>query len=498
MDDEDGRDTYAEFMDRVERYSLLGDVADHLQWDQEVVMPAAGTPARSRQLGALSGVTHELLTEPPMGAWLDSLEEADLDPDQEAMVREVGRKYERAEAVPGELVEAISTATSEAHPVWREAKEGDDFASFEPVLSELIDLKREYAAHIDPDRPTYAVLFEEFEPYLQLETADRVLTELREELVPLLADIRDSDRDIPAAFPTPVPEETQQTLVRTVLEDLGYDWDRGRLDSAPHPFSIGTPYDARVTTRYDPADPLSALTSTIHEFGHATYTQGLPDDQYGTPLGTARDLTVHESQSRFFENHVGRSQAFFEYIQPTLAKTIDGFDATPRECFLAANAVDDTSLIRVETDEVSYHLHVLIRYELERSLLDGDLAVSAIPEAWNDRYESYLDVRPDTDSEGCLQDIHWSHGSFGYFPTYSLGSVLAAQINRAMREDLAVDELVAEGRFEPIRAWLGEHVHQHGCRYRTDELIERATGEPLTATYFVAYLREKYGRIYDI
>jgi carboxypeptidase Taq (EC:3.4.17.19). Metallo peptidase. MEROPS family M32 len=492
----DTEETYEAFEDRVRKLTLVGDAAGVLQWDQEVVMPEGGTPARSQQLSTLSSIRHEILTDEQTGAHLDALADADLTEDRAAVVREVQRQYERADRVPTDLVERISAATSDAHPVWTEAKAEDDFEQFAPSLSEIVDLRRQYAEHIDPDRDPYAVLFEEYEPYLPLETAERVLDRLAEELPPMVAAIREAD-PVADPFDGEYPEDDQEALVRDALDTLGYDWEHGRLDTAPHPFSSGTPFDARVTTRFDPQDPLGALGSTIHEFGHATYTQGLPTEEYGTPLAEARDMTVHESQSRFWENHVGRTRAFWDRFTDHAEDHLD-VSLTPEEAFAAANRVDSTNLIRVEADELTYHMHIVARFEIERDLITGDLAVEDVPGVWNEKYDDYLGVRPDTDSEGCLQDIHWSHGSFGYFPTYSLGSVLAAQIDAAMREDLDVDALVRAGEFEPIHEWLTDRVHSHGSRHTTPDLIEAATGEPLTADYFLEYARDKFSTVYDV
>ncbi|WP_226022010.1 carboxypeptidase M32 [Halomicrobium salinisoli] len=498
MATQEATDVYEEFEDHVRRLTYVGDAAGVLQWDQEVVMPEGGTPARSKQTSALSTLKHELLTDDRLGEWLDELESADLDPEREAVVREVRRDHERAVRVPSDLVERISETTSNALPVWKQARQEDDFDAFADTLEEIVQLKREYAEAIDPDRDPYEVLFEEYEPYLGLDTVERVLERLRDELVPLIDDIQDSDVDLADPFSGTYDEAAQEELVREALDYLGYDWDRGRLDTAPHPFSSGTQFDARVTTRFDPEDPLDALGSTIHEFGHATYTQGLPREEYGTPLGDSRDLSVHESQSRLWENHVGRSQPFFEGFAPSIADHL-GVDADPRALYEAANTVHPDNLIRVEADELTYHMHIVLRFEIERDLIQGDLDVAEVPQVWNEKMEEYLGVRPDTDAEGCLQDIHWTHGSFGYFPTYSLGSVLAAQLFAAAEDDLgSLDGRVHDGVFDPLREWLGENVHRHGARYTTDELIREATGEEFTADYFLDYAAGKYRSLYEV
>ncbi|ADJ16075.1 Carboxypeptidase Taq [Halalkalicoccus jeotgali B3] len=493
-------DTYERFVEKVRRIENLGAGAGVLQWDQEVKMPDEGIEARSQQLSTLSAVIHEEFTDEEMGTYLDELESTDLDGKEESVVREIRRQYERKTRVPTELVEEISRTTSEALPKWKEAKAEDDFSVFAPILEELIELKKEYAEHIDPDADPYAVLFADYEPYIELETAEEMLTRLREELVPLIDSVADSEADLAVdAFAGEFDPETQEELARDALDTLGYDWDRGRLDTAPHPFSTGTQFDARVTTRFDETDLLGGLTSTIHEFGHATYTLGLPDEHYGTPLGDSRDLTVHESQSRLWENHVGRSRAFWELFLPQVEERFPDVDAGTEEAYEAANQVYDDNLIRVEADELTYHMHIVLRFEIERELIEGDLSVEEIPETWNEKMEEYLGVKPETDAEGCLQDIHWSHGSFGYFPTYSLGSVLAAQLYANADEDIEdLDGKIRAGEFDPLRDWLVENVHRHGARYTTPELIERATGESFTADHFLEYVTEKYGELYGI
>ncbi|WP_247730676.1 carboxypeptidase M32 [Halovivax limisalsi] len=493
-------DAYAELESRVERIANITAGAGVLRWDQEVMMPEGGTPARAKQLSTLSSLSHEELTDPEIGELLDELEDAELDDDRAAVVREIRRKHDRATSVPTELVEEISEATTNAHPVWTEAKEAADFETFAPTLENLVELKREYAAHIDPDADPYAVLFAEYEPYLDLETAERVLERLRDELVPLIDAIADSDVELGGAFDGEFDADRQEELSRDVLDALGYDWDRGRLDTAPHPFSTGTQFDARVTTRFDEEDLLGSITSTVHEFGHANYTLGLPDEGYGTPLGESRDLTVHESQSRLWENHVGRSEAFWEFFLPTAAERFPALaDVSPRAAYEAANQVYDDNVIRTEADELTYHMHIIVRFEIERELISGDLDVEDVPQVWNDKYEEYLGVRPETDAEGALQDIHWSHGSFGYFPTYSLGSVLAAQLYAAAEDEVGdVDAQVRQGEFDDLNGWLRENVHRHGAKYTTPDLVERATGEPYSADAFIDYATEKYGRLYDL
>jgi carboxypeptidase Taq len=490
-------EAYDELLEQYRRTTYLGDANMVLSWDQEVMMPAGGTPARAKQRGAVSAVQHDLLVDDDVGDWLDELEAADLDGDRAAVVREIRREYDRKATVPTDLVEEISQATSDAHPVWQEAKAEDDWATFAPTVERLLDRKREYAEHIDPDADTYAVLFADYEPYLDLETAERVLERLRDRLVPLLDDIRASDADLHAVEGT-FPEDDQMNLAREALSTLEYDFEHGRIDTAPHPFSSGTQFDARVTTRFEESEPLDSLGSTIHEFGHASYTQGLRQDEYGTPLGEHRGLTVHESQSRLWENHVARTEPFWDLFVPRFNEQY-GTDLTPRQAYEAANRVSEDNCIRVEADELTYHLHVILRFEIERDLVAGDLDVAEVPAVWNDKMAEYIGVRPDADGEGCLQDIHWSHGSFGYFPTYSLGSVLAAQLYAAAAADIdALESKIRAGEVGPLREWLTDNVHRHGRRYTTDDLVREATGESFTADSFLEYAEDKFGTLYDL
>ena len=330
---------------------------------------------------------------------------------------------------------------------------------------------------------------------------EKILKRLRDELTELVDEIRESGDIEKDVFDGEFPEDEQMELSRSIVDRMGYDWDRGRLDVSEHPFTLGNQFDCRITTRFSEDDLTEGLQGTIHECGHALYELGLPKDFYGLPAGTSRDLSIHESQSRLWENHVSRSREFFEYLLPELKNHFpDQFEGVSVEdCFRSINRIDPENLIRIEADEVTYHLHIVIRWELERDLINGEIEVEDLPELWNQKYEEYLGIRPENDSEGVMQDIHWYQGSIGYFTTYSLGSVLAAQIfRRAENEIEDLDEEISDGEFSDLREWLREEIHQQGCRYRTEELVEKATGEKPTADYFLEYIREKYGKIYDL
>lgn len=494
-------DTYDELLDRYERYTAVQSAGGVLSWDQQVTMPDGGTPARTKQQSVLSSMGHELITDDRIAELLEDVPEEDLADDRAAVVREIRRTHERAVSVPQDLVEEISETASEALTAWEEAKQADDFDMFAPYLETHVELKREYAAEIDPDRDPYAVLMEDYEPYLSVDRVESILEDVRDRLVPLIEEIRQSDAELAVdSFGGEFPVDDQEQLARETLDILGFDWDRGRLDTSSHPFTSGNQFDTRITTRFDETDPLGALGSTIHEFGHAQYSLGLPQQEWGTPLGESRDLSVHESQSRLWENHVGRSQSFWEMFLPRMQEQFPEIETiSVADAYQAANQVYDDNLIRVEADELTYHLHVLVRFEIERDLISGKLDVAEVPQVWKDKYQEYLGIQPETDAEGCLQDIHWSHGNFGYFPTYTLGSVMAAQLYAAAEDDIeGLSSRISDGDFEPLHEWLSTNVHQHGARFETNDLVEKATGEEFTADHFLEYVENKYGKLYDL
>ncbi len=491
-------EAYDQLLKRTQKISNLGYSAMQLSWDQQVMMPEGGAPARTQQLSTLSATIHELLVDDDVKNWLDALEDADLNDEQAAVVREIRRQYERKANVPSELAEEITQTGSENQQIWQQAKANDDFEQFAPRLEKLRELQVERAGYVDSDSNPYEVMYDDSNPYIPLETMEEIFETLRTEIPPLIEEIRESGIELAHPWEGEYPEDDQRAVSEAVLDLLGYDRSRGRLDTAPHPFMSGTQFDARVTTRFKPTDPIDALTATIHEFGHATYQLGLRQDEYATPLGQSRSSGVHESQSRFWENHVGRTKPFWEVFLPTFKEHIHGHDdLTVDEIYEAVNRINPNNLIRVEADELTYHMHIMLRCEIDRAFVEGDITADEIPQLWNEKMDDYLGVTPDTDSEGCLQDIHWTR-SFASFQGYTIGSVLAAQLDAAVRDDLDVDELVRQQDFEPIQEWMTENIHSHGQRYTTPELIEVATGEALTAEYFVDYVNEKFRDLYDL
>jgi carboxypeptidase Taq len=493
----DPENAYEQLLDRSRKLSNLQYATMFLNWDQQVMMPEGGAPGRAQQLSTLSSVSHDLLVDEEVEEWLDTLEEADLSEDEAANIREIRRQYERKANVPSELTEKLTQTAAENQQIWQQAKAEDDFETFAPRLETMRDLQREQAEYIDPDKNPYAVLYEESHPYIPLERMEEIFGTLRSEIPPLVDEIRENGADLADPWEGEYPEDDQRALCEAALDFVGYDRDRGRMDTAPHPFMAGNQFDARVTTRFKESDPMDALTATIHEFGHASYQLGLRQDAYGTPLGSPR-MSIHESQSRFWENHIGRTLPFWEEFLPTFKDHIDGHDdITAQEMYEAANRIYPNNLIRVEADELTYHMHIILRCEIDRAFIEGEITVDEIPQLWNDKMDEYLGVTPDTDSEGCLQDIHWT-SRFAGFQSYTIGSIVAAQLNDAIREDLDVDELVREQNFDPIHEWMTENVHEQGQRYTTPELIERATGQELSAEPFVEYVRGKFEDLYDL
>jgi carboxypeptidase Taq len=481
--------------------------ADHiLRWDSDVMMPEGGADARSAQRSTLSKTMYDLRSSAALGRALESVDESELSDDQQAVVREIRRQHEIVSSVPSELNEQIADVNAEAHEAWKAAKEADDWSKFAPAFEKHIELRREWADHVDPDSDPYEVLWKNklgytSQPFIDLSTVDRVFDRLRETLPTLIEDVRESDAELATdAFTDrgPYDPADQKAAFEDVLDELGIDWSRARFDTAPHPFSYGNAYDVRLTTRFDEEDPIGGFSATMHEFGHTTYHHGLPQEQYGTPLARARGLTIHGSQSGLWENHIGRSEAFWELVLPIFREYFPQLDdVSAGDAYEAVNQVNEDNVVRTAADELTYNIHVLVRTEIEKALVSSEMDVEAVPQVWADKYEEYLGVRPETDSEGPLQDPHWA-GSIPGFINYTLGHhVLAAQVRNAAEQELEFDSLVRNGEVGPIRDWMTENIHRHGQRYKSQELVSRATGEEITADYFLEYIEDKFRTLYD-
>lgn len=495
-------DVRARFAARAAELDDLQHAAALLSWDRQTMMPDGGHDGRGQQLATLAALAHARLRDPELTDLVDALDAAApaAGSDEAAMVREARRAIRQATAVPAELVRALSLATSKAQQVWVRARAEDDFAAFAGPLAEVVRLRREEADALGWTDHPYDALHDPYEPGSTKARLDGVFGPLRGQLGDLLERVRASGVDPDdAPLRTPIEPDAQRAFVRELAADLGYDFGRGRLDDAVHPFcqAVGAG-DVRITTRYDRTWLPMALFGTVHEAGHAMYEQGIRDEDRRTPLGSYASLGVHESQSRLWENHVARGRPFWEGRYPALRAAFpDAFGGVPLDRFVAAVNRLAPSLIRVEADELTYPFHVLLRYDLEVALIDGSLRPRELPEAWNAGMREALGTQPPDDRRGCLQDVHWSMGAFGYFPTYLLGSMMAAQLWRAAERALPdLDAQLRAGEFAPLLGWLRTNVHEHGARLEPDELLRRATGAPLGADAYLAHLGAKVDTYY--
>jgi len=502
MNAEKAYDELREYQIQTAYYQSLGALAG---WDQRTYIPRKGHAHRARQFAALATLLHRRQTDPQIGVWLEALEGADFldDPDspRAVNVREWRSDYERARRVPEALAVELAQARSEGESAWEELRERDDWQGFRPYLERLVGLTREYAEAVGYESEVYDALLEDYEPGERAGRLQETFAVLGRETRALLEAVMGSSRQPPGGvLERDYPVDVQARVVREIVGRIGYDLEAGRIDPTTHPFELSVgPGDVRITTRYYPDYLGAALFGAIHEAGHAMYEQGLPEEHWGTPLGEPAGMGVHESQSRLWENAVGRSLGFWRYFYPLLRERFSVLADVPLADFhRAVNAVRP-SLIRVEADELTYNLHIMIRFELELALFRNQLEVADLPEAWNQKYREYLGVEPAGYKDGVMQDVHWAAGLFGYFPTYTLGNVYAAQLFSKLQEDLGdLEEAFARGEFAPLLAWLREKIHVHGRRYRPRKLLQQATGESPDAMYLISYLRARFGNIYDI
>ena len=498
---------YANLTDELKKTALLGSCSSVLSWDEQTYLPPGGAEHRANQLGLLAGLVHERATSPRLGELLSEIEGAGgLDGDdspQTVNVREARRVYQRATKLPQSLVEEVSRVTSLAQHAWVQARKDSSFKEFQPWLEKVLNLKREEATAIGyGDGVPYDALLDDYEPGALSNEVAQIFAGLREELVPLVAAIRDSGKQPDTSILTKsYPVEAQRRFGTTAAQQIGFSFEEGRLDIAPHPFCSGFgPGDCRLTTRYDEHHFPGAFFGTLHEAGHGMYEQGLDREAYGTALGESTSLGIHESQSRMWENFVGRSRAFWLYFYKPAQETfpLALADVHVDDFYAAINAVR-SSFIRVEADEVTYNLHIMLRFELEQAMIAGELAPADVPGVWNEKFASYFGMTPPNDTQGCLQDIHWSSGSFGYFPTYALGNMYAAQFFEAARDAVGdLDEQFRRGEFEPLKQWLNTNIHLLGKRYRANRLVEVITGRSLSHQPLVAHLHAKYDELYEL
>jgi carboxypeptidase Taq len=498
--------SYAELICRFKEYSLLGSCAGVLGWDERTYMPREGAVHRGEQMALLARLAHETLTAPRVGRLLGELEGSELVQDADSPtavnVREIRRVHDRAVKVPKRLVEELARTTTQAQGVWQEARSKNDFASFLPWLEKIVGLKRQEAAAIGYESTPYDALLAEYEPGASAQEIAEVFAALRKELTPLLRKILESDRTprrelLRREFPVDRQEEFGRETARTI----GFDFEAGRLDTTTHPFCSGIgPGDCRITTRYNPHFFNESFFGILHEAGHGIYEQGLDAEHVGTPMGSAASLGIHESQSRLWENQVGRGKPFWELFFPRARKVFpDALRRVSLDDFLFAINDVQPSFIRVEADEATYNLHIILRFELEQALVSGDLKPADVPGAWNEKFQESFSLTPPSDREGCLQDIHWSMGGLGYFPTYTLGNLYAAQfMDRARRDAPNLEDDFRRGEFGRLKNWLNEKIHRRGQLWRAPELCRRITGKPLSHKPLLAYLQAKYAPLYGL
>ena len=495
---------FAELTTLLKRTHALGTVAELLGWDEQVNLPPGGAEQRAAQHAAVAEVHHAAASAGRIGALLGALEAGagGLTPDERLVVAHARKDYDRATKLPAEFVREKAAQSSRGYHAWVRAKAADDFASFVPVLEKNVELAKREAAYLGWSGREYDYMLDKHDPGLTAVAVDRLFGELKSELVPLVRAITASPTAGRAkAAETTLrgfPVEGQRAFLREVTEQIGFDYERGRIDVSLHPFCSGTGSDVRMTTRFKVDEPLDSLFASIHETGHGLYEQGLPAAQAGTALGQHAGMAVHESQSRLWENQVARSRGFWRNVEPRLRALFPTQTAglTGEELYLAVNLVEPT-LVRVEADEVTYNLHIILRFEMEKKLFSGELAVRDLPAAWRAASREIVGLEPATDRAGVLQDVHWSDGAFGYFPSYCLGNLLAAQLwYRALTLRPGLEEEFARGDFSWLLAWLRAEVHTQGRRFDALELARRVTGEELSPRAFVRYLRERYGALY--
>jgi len=482
--------------------ATLGSALSILSWDQQTNMPKKGIAARSQVAGKLSKMAFELSVSDELGRYIEDLEsQPDLSEIEKASVARVGKEYRRHKAIPPEVVEELTITRSQAQSAWVKAREASDFSQFEPLLAKMVSFQQRFAEYFGYEEHPYDALLEGFEPGLTVKKLKGIIEPLRKETVPFLkrlmaegtapdTSILDGSFDIDA----------QRALTREALELITYDFDAGNLSDVAHPFTITiAPGDVRVTNRYLEKEIFPGLFGALHEGGHALYNQGMPEELFYLELANGSSNGIHESQSRMIENLIGRSLPFWTYFQPQMAKHFPQFASTSPEALFGAANVVRPSLIRVEADEVTYNFHIMVRFELERGLIDGSVRVADLPRLWNEAMEEYVGVVPPNDALGVLQDVHWSMGMFGYFPSYMLGNLYAAQLYTSIREAIpSLDDQIQSGNLRPLVEWLRENVHRHGGVYEPDELMQRITGSSLDSSHYVRYVVDKYSDIYAL
>ena len=488
---------YEQLMAFTHTTQALGEVAGRLGWDQEAIMPAGAAPQRAEEMAAMESVLHARRIDPKVGEWLAAIDEAQLDEVGRAQVRHIRKSFERTSKVPADLAAEIAKVTSRAQGIWAQARADEDVAAFLPTLEEVVGLKRQEGQALAAGGDVYDAMVDDYEPEMTAEEIAAMFDAMRPRLVALRAAVLAADA--PQKLTGTFPSDKQMALTSKLAASFGYDFDHGRIDCVTHPFCSGSGKDVRITTRTSESDPFNCFYSTIHEVGHAAYEQGIDDAYLLTPLGRGVSMGVHESQSRIYENQMGRSRAYTGWLYEQMKAEFGDFGIDTAEGFYGTvNRVND-GYIRTEADEVQYNLHIMLRFDLERALMLGDLAVGDLEAAWNDRFKADFGYAVDKPSNGVLQDVHWSVGLFGYFPTYSLGNVYAGCLNEALRVAVPdLDAQLAQGVTSAATGWLRENLQQHGGLRKPTDTIEHAIGKSPSGEPLLDYLEAKFGDIYKL
>ncbi len=491
---------YEKLSEHGRQLAYLTSAGSILDWDQRTQIPPKGHPYRAEQLAAIAGMLHRMITDPMVGECLAALEGSALVENPESLeavnVREWRRYYDRAVKIPEQLAIAVSHAAAEGQSVWEQARPKDDWKLFRPYLETIVRLKKDVAQAVGFEKEPYDALLDAYEVGETVQNLEPVFERLRNALTDLLGHIQpgfDTKDSVVHGF---FPIQDQRSFCIEVAKQIGYDFDAGRLDISAHPFTTGLgPLDTRITTRYNENHFNEAFFGVIHEAGHAIYHQGLPVKHWGTPVCRPISLGINESQSRMWENMVARSEAFWRYFYPKAQSKFSSLAGVPLSTFLAAINEVKPSLIRVEADEVTYNLHILLRFELEVALIRGDIQVNDLPQTWNDKMKQYLGLIPPDYAQGVMQDVHWSSGLIGYFPTYTLGNLYAAQFFHNAKKDLVdLESSISHGEFQPLLEWLRNNIHSYGSTYFPRKLLIKVTGEDLNSNFLIDYLNDKYGR----
>ena len=481
----------------------IGRAASVLGWDQQVNMPPGGSEARGQQLATLSKIAQEKFIADEVGRLIDDLKkELDgADTDEAALVRVAARNYDKAKRVPPSFIAEQAIATSKAFDAWLEARGKSDFSIFQPHLEKVVELVHKYVSFFPPGDHPYDTLLDDYEPGMKTSDVKAIFDRLRPKQVKLIKAIAASKQVKSDFLFKKYNEKKLNDFGVQVITKFGYDWTRGRQDKAPHPFESNfSVNDVRITTRYEEENPLAMLFSTMHEAGHALYEQGVNPAYERTPLAGGTSLAIHESQSRMWENLVGRSLPFWEHFYPSFKKTFASqLEGVSLKSFYRAINRVEPSFIRVNADEATYNLHIMLRLELEIGMVEGTIAVRDLPEIWNTKMQEYLGITPPNDAQGVLQDIHWSSGLIGYFSTYALGNLVSAQLWEKIKKDIqGLEDQIRKGDFSELLAWLRKNIHRHGQKYEPQRLVEMVTGSTISPEPYVRYLTKKYSEIYGL